>query len=92
MRQLHDWKAGADVENLRVPGASLYARFCGATLARAHARSGDPISIASYLGQGEAFDRAIARFSVAYADRNERDYEEFVGPAESGRLEAQMGL
>jgi uncharacterized protein (DUF2252 family) len=92
VRQFHDWKGGVDVENLRVPGASLYARICGATLARAHARWGDRIAIASYLGRGEAFDRAIADFSVAYADQNERDYETFVGAVNSGRLTAQTGL
>ena len=68
---------------------TLYARLCGATLARAHARSGDRIAIASYLGKGDAFDRAIADFSAAYADQNERDYETFadavrVGPARGG--------
>ena len=65
VRQFHDWKGGADVDNLLVPGATLYARICGATLARAHARWGDRIAIASYLGKGDAFDRAIADFSSA---------------------------
>ena len=60
-----------------MPGATLYARLCGATLARAHARWGDRIAIASYLGKGDAFDRAIADFAAAYADQNERDYETF---------------
>jgi Uncharacterized protein conserved in bacteria (DUF2252). len=60
VRQFHDWKGSADVETLLVPGATLYARICGATLARAHARWGDRIAIASYLGKGETFDRAIA--------------------------------
>ena len=78
VRQLHDWKGGADVESMRVPGATLYARLCGATLARAHARWGDRIAIASYLGKGNAFDRAIADFAAAYADQNERDYDAFV--------------
>ena len=62
------------------PGATLYARLCGATLARAHARRGDRIAIASYLGNGDAFDRALADFAVAYADQNERDYEAFTAP------------
>jgi len=78
VRQFHDWKGGADVERLLVPGATLYARICGATLARAHARWGDRIAIAAYLGKGDAFDGAIADFSSAYADRNQRDYEAFV--------------
>ena len=92
VRQFHDWKGGADVENLRVPGATLYARICGATLARAHARWGDRIAIASYLGKGEAFDRAIANFSASYADQNERDYESFATAVRSGRVTAQTGL
>jgi uncharacterized protein (DUF2252 family) len=92
VRQLHDWKGSVDVEGFRVPGATLYARLCGATLARAHARLGDRVAIASYLGRGDAFDRAIADFSVAYADQNERDYEAFVKAVESGRLSAETGL
>ena len=89
IRQLHDWKGGVEVESFRVPGATLYGRLCGATLARAHARWGDRLAIASYLGKGDAFDRAIADFSRAYADQNERDYETFAKAVESGRLEAQ---
>ena len=92
VRQLHDWKGGAQVETLRVPGATLYARLCGATLARAHARRGDRIAIAAYLGRGDAFDRAIADFSAVYAEQNERDYEAFVGAVKSGRLVAESGL
>jgi hypothetical protein len=75
-----------------VPEASLYARICGATLARAHARWGDRIAVASYLGKGNAFDRAITNFSVAYADQNERDYEAFAAAVKSGRLTAQTGI
>ena len=92
MRQLHDWKGAVEVETFRVPGATLYARLCGATLARAHARLGDRVAIASYLGKGDAFDRAIADFSVAYADQNERDYEAFVTAVRAGRLSAETGL
>jgi predicted alpha/beta hydrolase len=92
VRQLHDWKGGADVESLLVPGATVYARLCGATLARAHARWGDRIAIASYLGKGAAFDKAIADFSASYADQNERDFETFAEAVESGRLTAQTGL
>ncbi len=92
VRQLHDWKGGVDVDSMLVPGATLYARLCGATLARAHARWGDRIAIASYLGKGGAFDRALADFAVAYADQNERDYEAFAAAVNSGRLEAQTGL
>ena len=77
---------------MRVTGATLYARLCGATLARAHARWGDRIAIASYLGKGDAFDQAIADFSTAYADQNERDFDAFVGAVKSGRLIAQTGV
>ena len=92
IRQLHDWKGGAEVETFRVPGARLYARLCGATLARAHARWGDRLAIASYLGKSDRFDRALADFSVAYADQNERDYEAFAAAVKSGRIAAQTGL
>ena len=92
VRQLHDWKGGIQIETLRVPGATLYARLCGATLARAHARLGDRVAIASYLGKGDAFDRALGKFSVAYADQNERDYDAFVKAVRSGRLAAEKGL
>jgi uncharacterized protein (DUF2252 family) len=92
VRQFHDWKGSASVESLQVPGTTAYARLCGATLARAHARWGDRIAIASYLGAGDAFDRAIADFGTAYADQNERDYETFVAAVNSGRLTAQDGL
>jgi uncharacterized protein (DUF2252 family) len=92
IRQLHDWKGGVDVETFRVAGATLYGRLCGATLARAHARWGDRLAIASYLGKGDTFDRAIADFSSAYADQNERDYEAFAAAVTSGRLAAETGL
>ncbi len=92
VRQFHDWKGSADIDSMLVPGAALYARICGATLARAHARWGDRIAIASYLGKGDGFDRAIAAFSAAYADQNEKDYEAFAAAVKSGRLTAQTGL
>jgi uncharacterized protein (DUF2252 family) len=92
VRQFHDWKGGADVERLSQPGATQYARFCGATLARAHARWGDRIAMASYLGRGDTFDRAIAEFSASYADQNERDYQLFCEAVNSGRLAAQFGV
>jgi hypothetical protein len=75
-----------------VPGATLYSRMCAATLARAHARWGDRIAIASYLGKADTFDRAIADFSARYADQNERDYEAFTAAVSSGRLIARTGL
>ena len=92
VRQFQDWKGSADVDTLLVPGATLYAQICGATLARAHARWGDRIAIASYLGKGEKFDRAIANFCVAYADQNERDYAAFAAAIDSGRLVALTGV
>jgi uncharacterized protein (DUF2252 family) len=92
IRQFQDWKGSAQVDSLRVPGAILYARVCGAALARAHARWGDRIAIATYLGPGDVFDKAIADFSAAYADQNEQDYEALVQAVKSGRLAAQTGL
>jgi uncharacterized protein (DUF2252 family) len=92
VRQLHDWKGAVEAEGLLVPGTTLYARLCGATLARAHARWGDRIAIASYLGKGDAFERSLVAFSAAYADQNERDYESFVRAVESGHLRAETGL
>ncbi len=92
VRQFHDWKGSVDVDNLLVPGTALYARLCGATLARAHARWGDRIAIASYVGKGDRFDEAIATFAAAYADQNERDYAAFKAAVDSGRLVARTGL
>jgi Uncharacterized protein conserved in bacteria (DUF2252) len=92
VRQFQDWKGGVDVDAALVPAATLYSRICGATLARAHARWGDRIAIASYLGKGDTFEEAIADFSVAYADQNEADYAVFMGAVSSGRLEAITGL
>ena len=92
MRQLRDWKGSADVDTMGVSVMTFYARVCAATLARAHARSGDRIAIASYLGNSDVFDRAIADFSSAYADQNERDYQALVQAVDSGRVVAQTGL
>ena len=92
VRQFQDWKGSADVDSMLVPGATLYARICGATLARAHARWGDRIAIASYLGKSDTFDRSIADFAAAYADQNERDYLAFAEAVKSGRLIAQTGV
>ena len=70
----------------------MYAQLCGQALAKAHARSGDAIAIASYLGAGDSFDRALAAFAEAYADQNERDYDALREAVASGRLEAKAGL
>ncbi|HEY1370571.1 MAG TPA: DUF2252 domain-containing protein, partial [Gaiellaceae bacterium] len=92
VRQLWDWKASADLETILPSGLLLYAQACGWTLARAHARSGDRVAIAAYLGQGDVFDRAIAEFAVGYADVNQRDYETLVAAAKSGRIPVQEGV
>jgi uncharacterized protein (DUF2252 family) len=92
VRQLRDWKGSANVDTMPESAMTVYARMCGATLARAHARSGDRIAIASYLGKGDVFDRAMADFSATYADQNERDYEALGKAVESGRLTAQTGV
>ena len=92
VRQLRDWKGSAEIEVMVPKGMELYARMCGWTLARAHARSGDPVAIATYLGKKDVFDRALAAFAVAYADRNEADYALLKEAVESGRLAAQTGL
>ena len=73
-------------------GMAIYARLCGWTLARAHARSGDRVAIAAYLGTGDAFDKAISIFAEAYADQNERDYRALTDAIASGRIEATTGL
>jgi len=76
-----------------VPAAlTFYARTCGWTLARAHARSGDPVAIANYLGRNDAFDNAITDFSERYADQNERDFQQFVDAIHSGKLNAIEGV
>lgn len=90
VRQLWDWKRSAEVESLSPRGMEIYARVCGWTLARAHARSGDRVAIGAYLGGGDSFDRAIAEFSEAYADQNERDHAALQEAIDSGRLEAEV--
>jgi len=92
VRQLRDWKFSVDIENILPSGMKLYGELCGWTLARAHARSGDRIAIAAYLGGSDVFDRAIAQFAVAYADQNERDHQSLVDAVASGRIIAESGL
>ncbi len=91
-RQLKDWKGSAEIEQMVPEGMAMYGRLCGWTLARAHARSGDRIAIASYLGSGASFDKAIVEFSIAYADQNLNDYNRLVDAVKSGRILAQTGL
>jgi uncharacterized protein (DUF2252 family) len=92
VRQLRDWKGSVEVDQMGPDGMKIYGEMCGWTLARAHARSGDRIGIAAYLGAGEVFDRAIAAFSAAYADQNEHDYEALVTAVAEGRITAERGL
>ena len=91
-RQLRDMKGSVDVETMAPATLNFYARACGWTLARAHARSGDPIAIAAYLGEGDQFDRAITDFAGRYADQNERDYQAFLEAIRSGRVQALQGV
>ena len=92
LRQLWDWKSSADVASMLPSGMGLYGRLCGWTLARAHARSGDPIAISAYLGRGDSFDRALVAFAEAYADQNEEDHRLLLDAIESERLEAVAGI
>jgi hypothetical protein len=88
VRQLRDWKFSVPIEVMLPEGMTLYARLCGWTLARAHARSGDRIALAAYLGGSARFDQAIADFAETYADQNERDYALFQNAVKQGKVEA----
>ena len=92
MRQLWDGKGSALVETMNPHAMTLYAKLCGQTLAKAHARSGDAIAIGSYLGAGDSFDNALASFAEAYADQNERDYKALTKAVASGRITAETDL
>jgi uncharacterized protein (DUF2252 family) len=92
VRQLRDWKFSVDIATMIPRGLRLYGELCGLTLARAHARSGDEMAIAAYMGASDVFDNAIADFAAAYADQNERDFEAFTAAITSGRLVAQRGV
>ena len=92
VRQLWDGKGSAQVELMTPTTMGLYARLCGWTLARAHARSGNRIAIASYLGKGETFERAMSDFAEVYADQNEADYREFEAAISEGSLKAVTGV
>ena len=81
VRQLRDWKFSVDTDTMVPRGMRIYGELCGWTLARAHARSGDPIAIAAYLGASDVFDQAITEFAAAYADQNERDHNALVAAA-----------
>ena len=92
VRQLRDWKFSLDVATMVPAGMRAYGEVCGWTLARAHARSGDRIAIAAYLGTSDVFDRAIVEFAAAYGDQNERDYQALTQAAAAGRITAEHGL
>ena len=92
IRQLWDAKGSVDVELMDPPELKAYAKICGWTLARAHARSGDRIAIAAYLGSSNSFDRALASFAETYADQNDRDYHALRKAAASGRIVAAMDV
>jgi uncharacterized protein (DUF2252 family) len=91
-RQLRDMKGSAVIETMMPAALAFYGQTCGWTLARAHARSGDPVALAAYLGNKDGFDRAIVDFSQRYADQNEQDYKAFTEAIRTGRLEALEGV
>jgi uncharacterized protein (DUF2252 family) len=91
-RQLKDWKGSAEIEQMVPEGMAQYGKLCGWTLARAHARSGDRIAIAAYLGGSTKFDRAVLEFAQAYAEQNERDYKALQDAVSSGRIQAETGV
>jgi len=89
VRQLRDWKGSLLIERMDAQALTVYGRLCAATLAHAHARSGDRIAIAAYLGRGDAFDRAILTFSEAYSEQNDRDYLGLREAAATGRIRVE---
>jgi hypothetical protein len=90
VRQMWNGKGTADTATMPASDMKIYARICGWTLARAHARSGDAAAISGYVGTGDRFDRAMTEFAEAYADQNELDYDAFASAVESGRIEAEI--
>jgi hypothetical protein len=92
VRQLWDGKASASVDVMEPATLVGYGEACAWTLARAHARSGDRVAIAAYLGGGSAFAEALCEFAVGYADQNDADHAAFVAAIEAGRLEAESGI
>ncbi len=89
-RQLRDMKGSVDVEQMSREGMTFYAKTCGWTLARAHARSGDPVALAQYLGTDTEFDKAVTDFAKDYARQNDRDFEAFTDAVRTGRIEAAV--
>ena len=92
IRQLRDWKGSVDTDRMVPEGMGAYGNLCGWTLARAHARSGDRIAIAAYLGSSPVFENAVASFAESYADQNQQDYDALVKAASDGRIVAETGV
>ena len=92
VRQLRDWKFSFPIETMAPAGLQIYAAVCGGTLARAHARSGDRIAIAAYLGKSDRFEQALAAFAETYADQTDRDFAAFSAAAAAGQVTAQHGV
>jgi uncharacterized protein (DUF2252 family) len=92
VRQLRDWKLSIDIDQMTPAGMEQYGQLCAWTLARAHARSGDPVAIAAYLGSGDTFDRALTDFAADYADQNEHDYQAFADAVKAGRIPVRTDL
>jgi hypothetical protein len=92
LRQLRDWKGSVEVETMLPEGMRAYGEVCGWTLARGHARSGDAVAVAAYLGSGPSFDLAVREFAEKYADQNERDHQSLVSAIAAGDIEARAGV
>ena len=92
VRQLRDWKGSVEIDEMEPEAMRIYGTWCAWTLARAHACTGDRVAISAYLGSGTVFDKAIAQFAIAYAERNEHDYAALQAAVEGGRIAAQTGL
>jgi uncharacterized protein (DUF2252 family) len=92
IRQLRDWKGSADISGMTPAGMGLWGRMCGWTLARAHARTGDRVAIASYLGGSDVFERALVKYARSYADQNEEDYRDLQKAVRSGQIVAEPAV
>jgi hypothetical protein len=92
VRQLRDWKGSAVIENMPARGMAIYGSVCGWTLARAHARSGDRVAIAAYLGSSDRFDRAVADFAETYAKLNQKDFSKLQAAVREGQIKVETGL
>jgi uncharacterized protein (DUF2252 family) len=92
VRQLRDWKLSVDIARMPPGWMRQYAAYCGWTLARAHAKTGDRCAVSAYLGASDVFEQAIADFAASYADLNERDHARLVDTVKSGRLPCETGL